>query len=921
MVFLSPTLGMRNFPRSFALWLVAAFLISGTRASAQTIIDVLIAYTPAVEAYYGDRDGVVSHVYGSWYSADEVLDRSDVDGARFKVIHAEKVDYIEDPNDMGTDLDRLRSRDGIMDEILDRRDELGADLVCLFRLGSAGETSGIAFTLTNQAGSPEYGFSVADARSAMSAYTFAHELGHNMGAAHDRENAEVPGLFNYSHGYRMTSEEWGQVRTVMAYEPGRLVPMFSNPRINAYGGIIGVPEGAPNAADNAKTLAFSAPIVAAYRDHVERAPWITPAPDRTTIDHNGDGQESVEMWGIVDFPYSDIAAWEWSWEGGSVRGEGDERWGTGVLPIGENVVTVKATDIDGRVGTTTMLVTILEHQHITHVDGRSGLSAFVRENGLVNTFGSLDARGEIDNYPHKLFSLEGVVSVSLGYEHALFLKSDRTLWVTGSDKEGQLGLNSESPKPWEYPVHKDPVEALVSDAVSVAAGGRHTLIIKSDGSLWGVGDNSYGQLGLGTDDEIRAFTKIVPKNVIQVSADGDNTLFVLSDGSLWGMGRNDEGQLGIGSKGQQLYPEMIVSEGVRSVSLSFSHAAFVKEDGSMWTMGRNEFGQLGDGTNTDRLAPVKVIASEVSAVEAGGFSTFAIMEDGSAWGMGSNANGQLGDGSKQNRNLPTRIHFGNVAAISAGDAWTHFLRSDGALWGAGANYYGQLAVGEADFLDRPLSIEVVASQNELENAAPLADSSSRLNVYDEKNDGIESIVLDGSASSDDWQIVSWNWAWEGGSASGRRATVELPSGNTEVTLLVKDNEGEESSRSFTVEVLSESAFKEWLGQYFTAAEIDGFGNAFDSIDADDDGLSNLWEWRLRLNPANPQSGLRVASTIEEDGVEIHIHPMYHYFNYDLMESSDLANWADTEQALLPFRETGVFKAHGIEKFYRVRISK
>ena len=91
-------------------------------------------------------------------------------------------------------------------------------------------------------------------------------------------------------------------------------------------------------------------------------------------------------------------------------------------------------------------------------------------------------------------------TASAGDLHSLYLKSDGSLWAMGRNNYGQLGIGNNLTR-------KSPVQVLdaeygspVTDVVSVFAGSRHSLFTKSDGSLWGIGGNTYGQLGDGTDD-------------------------------------------------------------------------------------------------------------------------------------------------------------------------------------------------------------------------------------------------------------------------------------------------------------------------------------------------------------------------------------------------------------------------------------
>ena len=77
-----------------------------------------------------------------------------------------------------------------------------------------------------------------------------------------------------------------------------------------------------------------------------------------------------------------------------------------------------------------------------------------------------------------------------------------------------------------------------------------------------------------------------------------HTMLIKTDGSLWGMGWNNAGQLGNGSTSNSLVPIKIVESNVRAIALGHTHSLFLKTDGSLWGMGQNGSGQLGDGTTT-----------------------------------------------------------------------------------------------------------------------------------------------------------------------------------------------------------------------------------------------------------------------------------------------------------------------------------
>ncbi len=80
---------------------------------------------------------------------------------------------------------------------------------------------------------------------------------------------------------------------------------------------------------------------------------------------------------------------------------------------------------------------------------------------------------------------------------------------------------------------------------------------------------------------------------------------IRNDGTLWTMGYNGMGQLGIGNTVNKNFPVQVFGTW-SSVSSGYYHTAAIKSDGTLWTWGYNGYGQLGDGTVTNRLSPVQV---------------------------------------------------------------------------------------------------------------------------------------------------------------------------------------------------------------------------------------------------------------------------------------------------------------------------
>ena len=306
---------------------------------------------------------------------------------------------------------------------------------------------------------------------------------------------------------------------------------------------------------------------------------------------------------------------------------------------------------------------------------------------------------------HATLTVTNIASGNYAY-HSLFLKSDGSLWAMGYNNFGQLGdgtLNKTN----------RPEQIMSNGVIAIAAGGNHSLFLKSDGSLWAMGQNNFGQLGDGTLNRTNRPEQIT-NGVMAIAAGGNSgvaesgggqSLFIKSDGSLWAMGANGSGQLGDGTFNSTNRPEQIVTNDVTAIAAGSFHSLFLKSDGSLWAMGGNSDGQLGDGTGNNTNRPERIITNGVVAIAGGLEHSLFLKSDGSLWAMGDDSVGQLGDGGYGSVNRPELIVTNGVTAIAAGGQFSLFLKSDGSLWAMGDKTYGQLGDGyDAYFTNRPEQI-------------------------------------------------------------------------------------------------------------------------------------------------------------------------------------------------------------------------
>ena len=100
---------------------------------------------------------------------------------------------------------------------------------------------------------------------------------------------------------------------------------------------------------------------------------------------------------------------------------------------------------------------------------------------------------------------------------------------------------------------------------------------------------------------------VVESGVVDISAGLHYSLFVKVDGSVWGMGQTSNGQLGVETKDDQNWPIRVIESGaIRAVAGRTDSSFVIMKDGSLFAFGKNDQGQLGTGRQIRTHLPVKV---------------------------------------------------------------------------------------------------------------------------------------------------------------------------------------------------------------------------------------------------------------------------------------------------------------------------
>ncbi len=300
--------------------------------------------------------------------------------------------------------------------------------------------------------------------------------------------------------------------------------------------------------------------------------------------------------------------------------------------------------------------------------------------------------------------------VSGGSSHTAAIKTDGTLWLWGYNGQGRLGNNAAAAR-------SSPVQTVSSGTnwKQVSAGESTTSAIKTDGTLWSWGSGNQGRLGDNTQVNKSSPVQTISSgtNWKQVSAGTGHMGAIKTDGTLWLWGYNSFGRLGDNTQVNKSSPVQTISSGNNWKQVSvYAHSAAIKTDGTLWLWGQNNYGRLGIdcGISIGRSSPVQTVSAGTNwkQVSVAAAVTAAIKTDGTLWVWGAGNDGRLGNNSTIARSSPVQtVSAGtNWKQVGAAASFVSAIKTDGTLWSWGFNRYGRL--GDNTTIDKSSPVQTVA---------------------------------------------------------------------------------------------------------------------------------------------------------------------------------------------------------------------
>jgi alpha-tubulin suppressor-like RCC1 family protein len=257
----------------------------------------------------------------------------------------------------------------------------------------------------------------------------------------------------------------------------------------------------------------------------------------------------------------------------------------------------------------------------------------------INCFGKL---GLGDTNPR--FEIQPVgnscdwAQIISGWDHSSAIKCNGSLWSWGKGECGLTGLN----------ISTDTCVPTLLDCgpwKSVSADSQGGKALKCDGTLWLWGRDDCGRIGNNYYNE---YAKTCFSSPVQTISGGTDwcsisnrySFAIKTNGTLWGWGNNGNGQLGTDDTIPRSSPTQTVSGGTnwKQVIATLENLFATKTDGTLWSAGRNYAGQLGTGDNISKSSPVQTTAGGTNwrCLLESTSSVFATKNDGTLWGWGRN---------------------------------------------------------------------------------------------------------------------------------------------------------------------------------------------------------------------------------------------------------------------------------------------
>ena len=320
-----------------------------------------------------------------------------------------------------------------------------------------------------------------------------------------------------------------------------------------------------------------------------------------------------------------------------------------------------------------------------------------------NTKNGLKAKAIINIYRNQ----EGAITVPIvgqGYGNTITLKEDGTVWSTGKNDYGQLGVGDTTNRNTSVQVKIDE-NTYLENVIKIDVTDNTTIALTKTGEVYAWGKNEFGELGLG-DRTYRSYATRVKgingngylENIIDVANGDENSYAIDKNGNVYGWGDGNYHQIDDTTTSRTTPTQMSDCTNAISVSAGECFVEIMQSNSNVVARGYNTYGQLGYGDTAEKPIGAYIVGNDINKVSAGNDSTLIIREDGTVWAAGRNRYGELGLGDTTNRASFTKLTLEDGTELKAkygelNSGVITILGKDGKVYATGYNGYGQLSNG------------------------------------------------------------------------------------------------------------------------------------------------------------------------------------------------------------------------------------
>ena len=299
-------------------------------------------------------------------------------------------------------------------------------------------------------------------------------------------------------------------------------------------------------------------------------------------------------------------------------------------------------------------------------------------------------------------------NLTFGGAHTTGKKSDGTLWGWGAASYGNLTTsNTTEPTPVQL--------VTANDWNKVYNGVINTFAIKNNGTLWGCGSNQHGSLGVNSSTQnFTSFQQITTAtNWVKVAPSYFYTIALKADGTIWGWGLNNNYQTGNtpASLNQPIPLQIGTDTDWVEIATGTNDTSFaIKSNGTIWGWGSNPSSIIVSGSGTTTVSTPTQVGTDTDWVKmsVGGGHILAQKQNGTLWSWGGGDALGVG-GTPPVTNIPQQVTTDTWKSFSTGTGTSFGIKSDGTLWAWGFNGQGQL--GDGTTINRLVPTQIGADTN------------------------------------------------------------------------------------------------------------------------------------------------------------------------------------------------------------------